>query len=159
MYGELIRDHFAILKVGPQLTFALREALFALAAIEEQLVAPAQRSDLLNVAEQVMLDQPAHWRRHYPAGKDGQIYRRYSYSDRIRYYWTHPKLQRAVEALLNNLNELSIPLPLLHQYLPGACDAVVDGVIESAPDQIVIHHIMAVTSAYSEACRNHDSTN
>lgn len=33
----LVEDHFAILKVGPALTFAFREAVFALAAIEEVL--------------------------------------------------------------------------------------------------------------------------
>ena len=35
----LVRDHFAILKVGPAATFAYREALFALAAIEAELPA------------------------------------------------------------------------------------------------------------------------
>ena len=35
---ELVEDHWAILKIGPGLTFALREALFALAAIEDELV-------------------------------------------------------------------------------------------------------------------------
>ena len=35
-YWELVRDHFAILKVGPALTFALREAIFALAQIEQE---------------------------------------------------------------------------------------------------------------------------
>src|SRR5262249_40081770 len=33
---ELVEDHFAILKVGPGLTFAFREAVFALAAIEQE---------------------------------------------------------------------------------------------------------------------------
>ena len=35
--GALVRDHWAVLKVGPQLTFALREALFGLASIEDEL--------------------------------------------------------------------------------------------------------------------------
>ena len=35
---ELVEDHWAILKVGPALTFAMREALFALALIEAELV-------------------------------------------------------------------------------------------------------------------------
>ncbi len=34
---ELVEDHWAILKVGPALTFAMREALFALARIEAEL--------------------------------------------------------------------------------------------------------------------------
>ena len=41
--AELVATHFAILKVGPELTFAFREAVFALAAIEERLVAAGHR--------------------------------------------------------------------------------------------------------------------
>ena len=33
---QMVMDHFAILKVGPWLTFAFREAVFALAAIETE---------------------------------------------------------------------------------------------------------------------------
>ncbi|MGS2982303.1 class II D-tagatose-bisphosphate aldolase non-catalytic subunit, partial [Escherichia coli] len=44
---ELVRDHFAILKFGPALTFALREAIFALAKIEQELIAPENRSRCL----------------------------------------------------------------------------------------------------------------
>jgi D-tagatose-1,6-bisphosphate aldolase subunit GatZ/KbaZ len=33
---EMVEDHFAILKVGPWLTFAAREAVFALSAIEQE---------------------------------------------------------------------------------------------------------------------------
>ncbi|STJ52939.1 putative tagatose 6-phosphate kinase [Escherichia coli] len=50
-------DHFAILKVGPALTFALREALFSLAAIEEELVPAKACSGLRQVLEDVMLDR------------------------------------------------------------------------------------------------------
>src|SRR5690606_8341366 len=39
--AALVRDHFAILKVGPGLTFALREALWALDAIEREWIADA----------------------------------------------------------------------------------------------------------------------
>ena len=40
----LVEDHFAVLKVGPALTFALREALFALAAIETSCSDARQRA-------------------------------------------------------------------------------------------------------------------
>ena len=40
--AALVADGWGVLKVGPGLTFALREALFALAAIEDELV-PAER--------------------------------------------------------------------------------------------------------------------
>lgn len=61
-YRELVRDHFAILKVGPALTFALREAIFALAQIEQELIAPENRSRCLAVIEEVMLDEPQYWK-------------------------------------------------------------------------------------------------
>lgn len=61
-YWELVRDHFAILKVGPALTFALREAIFALAQIEQELIAPENRSGCLAVIEEVMLDEPQYWK-------------------------------------------------------------------------------------------------
>ena len=35
---KMVEDNFAILKVGPWLTFAFREAVFALAKIEEELL-------------------------------------------------------------------------------------------------------------------------
>lgn len=154
-YQDLVRDHFAILKVGPQLTFALREALFALAAIETELVAPVRQSNLLDVAERVMVSEPEHWIHHYPDSEpEGRLYRRYSYSDRIRYYWPHPQMQQAVEVLMNNLKAQPIPLPLLHQYLPRSCNAVIEGGLAPNPHDLAVHHIMTVTSKYSEACRN-----
>src|SRR5437763_5642484 len=44
--AAMVRDHFAILKVGPALTFALREALWGLDAIEREWIEPARRSAL-----------------------------------------------------------------------------------------------------------------
>ena len=45
--ARMVEDHFAILKVGPWLTFAFREAVLALSAIERELFTPtSQRRDL-----------------------------------------------------------------------------------------------------------------
>ncbi|HEX7825196.1 MAG TPA: class II D-tagatose-bisphosphate aldolase, non-catalytic subunit, partial [Mycobacterium sp.] len=86
---ELVADHWAILKVGPALTFAMREALFALAHIESELVAQESRSNLIDVVERRMLDDPTHWQGYYLDGNAlaQRTARRYSYSDRLRYYW------------------------------------------------------------------------
>ena len=55
----LVEDHWAVLKVGPGLTFALREALFALAAIEDDLVArPSSAPAWSTVVDEVMLAEP-----------------------------------------------------------------------------------------------------
>jgi D-tagatose-1,6-bisphosphate aldolase subunit GatZ/KbaZ len=64
-YRALVRDHFAILKVGPALTFALREAIFALAQMEKELIAPEQRSHVLDVIDEVMLNEPDYWKKYY----------------------------------------------------------------------------------------------
>jgi D-tagatose-1,6-bisphosphate aldolase subunit GatZ/KbaZ len=150
----LVRDHFAILKVGPALTFALREALFALCAIEQQLIERDRRSNLLETCERVMLREPHHWNRHYPPDEPaGRVLRRFSYSDRIRYYWPHPEIQAAVDQLMENLDRVTIPIPLLSQYLPGACHPVAKGQFPPEPRELVINHIMDVSAMYSEACR------
>lgn len=154
-YRKLVRDHFAILKVGPQLTFALREALFALSAIERELLDDADGcSRLPEVCDRAMANRPGHWIGHYPAkGPGARWYRRYSYSDRIRYYWSHPDVAAAVERLFENLADADIPLPLLSQFMPAQYNAVRDGALPPEPRSLAIDRIMAVTAVYSAACR------
>jgi len=62
---QMVEDHFAILKVGPALTFAFREAVLALTLIEEALVAEEGRSHLRAVLERVMVAYPEHWQAYY----------------------------------------------------------------------------------------------
>ena len=82
-FEALVADGWRVLKVGPGLTFAMREALFALAAIENELVAPRDRSQLPEVVERRMLAAPEHWERYCPgSAAERYIARRYSYSDR-----------------------------------------------------------------------------
>lgn len=116
---QLVIDHFAILKVGPALTFALREALFSLAAIEEELVPAKACSGLRQVLEDVMLDRPEYWQSHYHGdGNARRLARGYSYSDRVRYYWPDSQIDDAFAHLVRNLADSPIPLPLISQYLP-----------------------------------------
>jgi len=156
-YQQLVQQHFAILKVGPQLTFALREALFALCYIEQQLVPVEQQSHLIAVSERVMQLQPQHWQRFYPGNAvEQQLLRQYSFSDRIRYYWQQPELQQAVNCLLQNLSALAIPLPLLSQFMPLQYQALLNGELNgelsSAPEALLQHHIGLVLKMYASAC-------
>ncbi len=101
---HLVKDHFAILKVGPALTFALREALFSLAAIEEELLPAKACSGLRQVLENVMLDRPEYWQNHYHGdGHARRLARGYSYSDRVRYYWPDRQIDEAFARLVRNL--------------------------------------------------------
>jgi D-tagatose-1,6-bisphosphate aldolase subunit GatZ/KbaZ len=152
-YQQLVQQHFAILKVGPQLTFALREALFALCYIEQQLVPVELQSHLIAVCERVMQLQPGHWQKFYPGNVlEQQLLRQYSYSDRIRYYWQQPALQQAVGRLLQNLQQSRIPLPLLSQFMPLQYQAVLNGLLTPEPAALVEHHIRLVLQMYASAC-------
>jgi D-tagatose-1,6-bisphosphate aldolase subunit GatZ/KbaZ len=42
----LVEDHFGILKVGPALTFAFREALFSLEYIEQEMLRTKDKEKL-----------------------------------------------------------------------------------------------------------------
>ena len=119
--AELVRDGFAILKVGPELTFILREALYGLDLIASDLVPGYGERPLKAAMEALMLAEPADWARHYP-GSDAEqaVLRHYSMSDRIRYYWARPEAEAAVARLMRALDGQEVPLPLMAQHLPAA---------------------------------------
>jgi len=152
---QLVRDHFAILKVGPGLTFAYREAVFALAHIEEEWLIPlgVEPSGLRPALEAAMLAHPGHWSKHYRGTEAQRAFARsFSLSDRIRYYWTTPEAQTAVARLFANLSPRPIPQALLTQYLPEAAEAVRSGAIAGSPLALARHRVRAVTEVYARAC-------
>ena len=112
----LVATHFAILKVGPSLTFAFREAVVAMAAIEERLVASG-RSDVLAVLEQAMNDNPVHWRGYVAADGAERVARLFGLSDRVRYYWPEPRVDAAVKTLTQNIDAASVPPGLVSQFV------------------------------------------
>jgi D-tagatose-1,6-bisphosphate aldolase subunit GatZ/KbaZ len=146
---DMVRDHFAILKVGPALTFAYREALFALAMMETELFAVDQRSKLVATLERVMLQNPAHWLKHYQGTLSEQAFaRKYSLSDRVRYYWTDPLVQAAVEKMLANFGSGPIPMSLLSQYAPLAFDLVRKGEINNNVGSVINASVQTVLADY-----------
>jgi D-tagatose-1,6-bisphosphate aldolase subunit GatZ/KbaZ len=150
--AALVRDHFAILKVGPGLTFALREALWALEAIEREWIEPARRSSLRQVAITRMKAAPRHWAKYYRGrGAEFEFELQYSLSDRIRYYWPEPEIARAQDTMFRNLAENPPPAALISQYLPIAHAALKDGLIDGSPAELVMAHIRAVLDGYHAA--------
>jgi D-tagatose-1,6-bisphosphate aldolase subunit GatZ/KbaZ len=153
---EMVEDHFAILKVGPWLTFAYREAIFALSGIEREILGhkrEVRSSQVREALELEMLRNPAYWRSYY-RGDDDQLRlsRAFSFSDRCRYYWPQPPVQEEVERLLHNLGRFSCPLTLLSQYLPIEYDAIRQGALENDAAAIIRHHIRRVLRFYGAAC-------
>lgn len=153
-FATLVRDHFAVLKVGPALTFALREALFGLSHIEDELVPPERRSNLRSVCEERMLAEPKYWQRFYHGDPEQQrLLRRYSLSDRIRYYWPDPDIEVAVGRLFANLDSAgSIPIGLLNQYLPTQALHVRDGRIDDTPTSLAKDAVRHAIQPYATAC-------
>lgn len=126
----MVEDGIAILKVGPALTYGLREALFSMSLMENELVPAEERSNFIDVLEKVMLDNPGNWQKHYH-GDEKQLHlaRKYSFSDRARYYIGLPEVTAAMNKLFANLNAHKIPLNMLHQYMPLTYAKVRDGVL------------------------------
>ncbi|WP_435951991.1 tagatose-bisphosphate aldolase subunit KbaZ [Dryocola sp. BD626] len=150
---QLVEHHFAILKVGPALTFALREALFSLAAIEHELLPAHRCSGLREVLESVMLEHPEHWQHHYHGSNDARrLARGYSYSDRVRYYWPDKDIDEAYSRLVANFTDESISLPLISQYLPLQYVKVREGTVAATPHALIIDHIQDVLRQYHAAC-------
>jgi len=151
---ELVEDHWAVLKVGPALTFAMREALFALTFIENELIPRPSRSNLVEVIERRMLDNPDYWQGYYEGDPIAQrTARRYSYSDRLRYYWADDEVDAARRTLLSNLDRTGIPMPLISQFLPYQYDRIRAGELEPVAQSLVIDRIRDAMRPYSRACR------
>lgn len=149
--AELVRDHFAILKVGPGVTFALREALWALDAIERELLGP-DASDFRARVLDVMDADHGYWRAYYHStGPQLVLEKQYSLSDRIRYYWPNPAIVAAQEEMFHNLRKYPPPLPLLSQHLPYAYIALREGAVSNDPSELVMAHIMATLEIYLKA--------
>jgi len=153
---KMVLDHFAILKVGPALTFAYREALFALAAIEKELLCGKDGVTLSGVPEALetaMLDHPEYWKDYYQGDESSvRLARRYSYSDRARYYWPQPAVSAALQQLLYNLATYPAPASLLSQFLPKQAMAVRSGELPNLPAQLIRHKILEVIGQYANAC-------
>ena len=154
---QLVEDHFAILKVGPWLTFAFREAVFALEEIEREVLRSrpgSPPSRLRDVLDEVMVQHPEHWAAYYH-GTPEEVRRKraLSYSDRCRYYWPRPEVQAALAGLLRNLSERPIPTDLISRFLPESADAVRDGRLPAEPGALIGDHIERVLDIYAAACR------
>jgi len=149
--SALVDDGFAILKVGPGLTFALREALYGLDAIARELRLD-HGEPLPEVMERLMLAEPANWQSHYPGNPDEQyLQRHFSYSDRIRYYWTHPEAVAAVDRLFAALDVASIPETLVSQYLGRLYPAVASGDLPGTPKALCLAAIDLALEPYRVA--------
>ncbi len=109
-------------------TNAMREGLFALSYMERELIPEEKQAKFLEVLDRVMLENPGNWEVYYKGSEEEKAQKRkFSLSDRCRYYFAHPDVQAAIVKLCENLDSVHIPLGLLHQFMPTQYIKVRDG--------------------------------
>lgn len=152
---HMVEDGVAIVKVGPALTFAKREALFSLSCIENELLrdeASVQLSNLVEVLDKVMIQSPEHWTKYYDGDdREIELARKFSFSDRSRYYWSVPEVREAVDRLLQNLKSIEIPLTLLSQFMPVQYGKIRKRLLKNDVESLVLDRIADVLDDYSYA--------
>lgn len=148
---QMVEDGISILKVGPALTFALREGLFMLSLIEKELfhAAPEKQSYFIEILEAVMLEKPESWKPYYHGDEeDVRRSRKYGLSDRSRYYLAHPRVKAAITVLMENLLKVKIPLSLISQYLPAQYESIREGLMQNSADALLLDRIGCLLDDY-----------
>lgn len=148
--ARLAQNHFFILKVGPWLTYALREGLFSLECIERELK-PANPSRFRETLTGVMKADPKYWEKYYSGSADEVDYKiAFSYSDRARYYLGHKDVVDSLNRLLENLAP-EVPDGLISQYLPIQYQAVREGKLGKHPMDLAVDRVSNVLDLYFAA--------
>ncbi|NCC55221.1 MAG: tagatose-bisphosphate aldolase, partial [Erysipelotrichia bacterium] len=148
---ELIEDGVGILKVGPGLTYAMREALFALAYMEDMILHghDDEKSNFIDVLEKAMLAEPKNWAKHYH-GDDNELWfkRKFSFSDRSRYYMPEASVKAAKDKLIANLRKYGVSLAVLSQFMPIQYTKVRCGELANDPEELIKDRIKNTIDEY-----------
>lgn len=143
----LVKNHFMFLKVGPELTFRFREAVFAIAKIHSELT-ESSPGEFEAFIDQKMLDKPKFWKAYYSGTEKEQLLlRKFSYSDRIRYYWTSTEVTNLLDNLLNSEVLQNIPQSIVSQHFMS----YEFGSIPTNPLDLIEDHIAKCVARYYRA--------
>jgi D-tagatose-1,6-bisphosphate aldolase subunit GatZ/KbaZ len=147
-FPRLAQLGFAFQKVGPALTFAYRQAVYALDALRQQ-AGWARSESLCEVMERLMLAHPDHWRGHY-RGESGDIRveRHFGLADRIRYYWPQKLAQDAVAQVLADLEGRSLPAPLLSAFFAPDLQVRAAEIGGALPEALILASIQTALRPY-----------
>lgn len=152
---QMVEDGIAILKVGPALTYGLREGLFALSLMEKELVPEEKRADFINTMEKVMLEEPGNWKKHYHGtDEEKRQARKYSFSDRCRYYMNDERIEASIRKLFWNLDTAGIPMNMLHQYMPQQYSKVLAGGLKKKASALAKDCVVTFVEDYNYATKH-----
>ena len=156
---ELVEDGVGVLKVGPGLTYGAREALFSLAYIEENMFhgREDETSHFIDVLEKAMLETPKNWAKHY-YGNENELWfkRKFSFSDRSRYYMPNPEVKAAMDKMFENLRKEGINLAALSQFMPMQYTKVREGVLQNDPAELVKDRVKNTIDEYRFATHQNE---
>lgn len=145
--SDLVKNRFFFLKVGPELTFRFREAVWALASVEDQLGFD-KPSCIKDVIAAQMNANPAHWQEYYSGtDQDLETLKVFSYSDRIRYYWAIELVAKTLEALIASLTATPAPETVISQAFMG----LEFGEMTNCPNTLIQQHVHRCVHRYFEA--------
>lgn len=147
----LVQGHFAILKVGPELTFAYRQAVLALERLAHLIGLPAGVEAALR---QAMAEDPRDWRAHVAKGQDEGLMMIWGLSDRVRYYWPKPQVQAAQQALFASLRAAHPPPGLVAQVTGGPVAQIDPATL---PETVIQTMVGAVVARYRTATGDYDA--
>ena len=161
---KLVDNHFAVLSVGPELTYAMREALFSLALMENETMLGKPGVYLSNYIielDRAMQSAPQHWQEYYTGnGFEQLVARKYSFYDRSRFFLENKDVRKMRKRLYDNLTANPVPLTVLRQFMPRQYERVAAGELENKPKALVMDAVRYALHRYSRACGwmeiNHD---
>ena len=149
--SRMVEDGIRILKVGPALTFGLREALFLLEECEAIMVDPQNRSGVKRAILDQMDADPKYWKKYYQGTPEEIAYKKlYSYSDRCRYYLPARSITEAIDKLLDNTAH--VPQALICQYFPRQYEKVINGEIGDSGEALLLDRVGDWFDIYAAAC-------
>ena len=143
----LVDCNFAFLKVGPELTFAFREAVFAMASADT-VFAGLGDSAVVRALEEVMDADPSQWRPYVAEGRDARIDRLFGLSDRVRYYWGKQSVKSAVDAQMARFASKDISPGVLRQFI-GALES--DKPSTTLSKRVIEARVQKVVRRYRDA--------
>ncbi|NJD03252.1 MAG: tagatose-bisphosphate aldolase [Ruminiclostridium sp.] len=152
---EMVEDGIAILKVGPGLTYALREGLFLLNHMENELLGhrtDVRLSNFIDTLDAAMLKDPLNWNKYYHGmEEERKIARKYSFSDRCRYYLAVPEVDKSIQLLIDNLKSIDLNMSIISQYFPDQYRKIREGRLKKDAEDLLIDRVIGVIEDYNFA--------
>ncbi|MCL2321778.1 MAG: class II D-tagatose-bisphosphate aldolase, non-catalytic subunit, partial [Oscillospiraceae bacterium] len=110
--------------------------------IEEEIIPKDQKSNFKKVLDEAMVRNPINWINNYHGDEfELQFKRKYSYSDRCRYYMPVKEVNDAFEKMIENLSNVKIPLTIISQYMPCEYRLIRSKRLSSDPKALILNKI------------------